>query len=75
MRVNPPNSAAHAFVPRIGDKERARYRTGFIPMDKGSDAVKAPEMNLWERPVYKPEKQGYMRSGANDFLSVKSKGF
>lgn len=73
MRVN-PTATLESFIPTTGDKVHAKYRTGFVPSQKDPDAVPAPAINIWEQPVYKPEPQGYQRPGANDFLSVKSKG-
>lgn len=73
MRVN-KEATLGSFPRSTGDKEQKKYRTGFVPLQKDPDAVQAPAMNLWERPVYKPQ-EGYVRPGANDFLSVKSKGF
>jgi len=74
MRVNPKNSL-EAFKNTLGDKERVKYRTGFVPSVKAIDAVPPPQMNLWERDQYVPPKNEYVRPGANDFLNVKSRGF
>ena len=73
LRVNREASLG-AFNNSTGDKEQKKYRTGFVPLPKDPDVVAAPAMNLWERPVYKLQ-EGYVRPGANDFLSVKSRGF
>ena len=73
MRVN-PNATLESFTPTTGDKVHAKYRVGFVPMEKDPDAVQSPQMSVWERPVYKPDHSGYVRAGANDFLSVKSRG-
>ena len=74
MRKNPDASLA-AVPNKLGDKNPAKYvRGGYVPMEKGPNAVPPPQMNLWERPVYVPE-QGYVRRGANDFLRVQSRGF
>jgi hypothetical protein len=75
MRVN-PNAGLAAVPNKLGDKNPARYvRGGYVPMEKGPNAVAAPAMNLWERPVYKPDNSKYIRPGANDFLTIKSRGF
>jgi hypothetical protein len=73
MRVN-REATLSSFNNSTGDKEQKKYRTGFVPLPKDPDAVPAPAMNLWERPVYKSQ-EGYVRPGANDFLSIKSRGF
>ena len=73
MRVN-KEATLGSFNNTTGDKEQKKYRTGFIPVPKDFDAVPAPAINLWKQPVYKPE-QSYVRPGANDFLSIKSRGF
>jgi hypothetical protein len=74
MRLN-PQATLESFANTTGDKNPAKYvRGGFVPMEKGPNAVPPPQMNLWERPVYVPE-QGYVRRGADDFLRVQSRGF
>lgn len=73
LRVN-KEATLGSFNNTTGDKEHKKYRTGFVATPKDPDVVAAPAMNLWERPVYKPQ-EGYVRPGANDFLSVKSRGF
>jgi hypothetical protein len=73
MRVNPV-ATLESFTPTTGDKQIAKYRTGFVPMEKDPDAVQPPQMNVWEQPVYKPDHSGYVRAGANDFLKLKSRG-
>jgi len=74
LRVNRETSLG-CFAVSIGDKERARYRTGFMPSAKEPNAVPAPRMSLWERGIYEPPKNEYVRPGANDFLNIKSRGF
>ena len=74
MRVN-KTATLGSFNNNTGDKERARYRTGFIPSNKDPEAVQAQQINIWKQPVYKPDKNEYVRPGANDFLAIKSRGF
>jgi hypothetical protein len=74
LRVN-PEATLESFTPTTGDKAHARIRTGFVPSVKAPDAVPPPQMNLWDRGVYKPDNSGYVRPGANDFLKLKSRGF
>jgi hypothetical protein len=75
MRVN-PNAGLAAVPNKLGDKNPARYvRGGYVPMQKDPNAVAAPAMNLWERPVYTPENHQPARRGADDFLRVQSRGF
>jgi len=73
MRVNPV-STLESFTPTTGDKEIAKYRTGFVPSKKDPDAVPPPKMSVWDRGVYKPDHSGYVRAGVNDFLKLKSRG-
>jgi len=72
MRVN-KEATLGAFANTTGTKVHKKYRTGFVPLPKAPDAVKAPAMSLWERPAYKPE-SGYIRPGANDHQRIKSRG-
>ena len=74
MRVN-PEATLESFTPTTGDKVHAKYRTGFVPMEKAPEAVPPNTMSVWDRGVYTPEKSGYVRAGANDFLKLKSRGF
>lgn len=73
LRVN-KQATLSSFNNTTGDKEHQKYRTGFVPLPKDPDAVPAPAINIWKLPVYKPEKT-FVRAGADDFLSVKSRGF
>jgi len=73
MRINKETTLG-AFANTTGIKENKKYRTGFVPLLKDPDAVPAPEMNLWERPVYVTSND-YVRPGANDHQRIKSKGF
>jgi len=73
MRVN-REATLGSFNNTTGDKEQKKYRTGFVPVPKDPDAVPAPAMNLWERPVY-VSTNDYVRPGANDHQRIKSKGF
>ena len=73
LRVN-PQATLKSFTNTTGDKAHAKERTRYVPTRKDPGAVPSPQMNVWKQPTYKPE-QGYVRPGANDFLSVKSRGF
>ena len=73
MRVNRP-APLESFAPTTGDKEQVKYRTGFVPSEKAPDAVPPNTMSVWEQPVYKPDHSEYVRAGANDFLTFKSRG-
>jgi hypothetical protein len=73
MRVNKETTLG-SFANSTGNKEQKKYRTGFVPLPKDPDAVPAPAMNLWERPVY-VSTNDYVRPGANDHQRIKSKGF
>lgn len=73
-RVNPPSTLT-SFNNRTGDKEQLKYRTGFVPSIKDPDAVKAPAMSIWKQPIYISDKSTYIRPGADDHLSIKSRGF
>jgi hypothetical protein len=73
MRVN-SHATLETFATSIGDKERARYRTGFVPSVKLPNAALPPSISIWEHPVYKPDNSGYVRPGADDHLKIKSRG-
>ena len=74
-RVNPHASSLSSFVSTVGNKEQAKYRTGFVPSVKDPNAVPPPSMSIWEQPVYKSPAPAYVRPGADDFLLCKSRGF
>ena len=74
MKVN-PTTGLGAFAMTAGDKAHKKVRTGFVPLPKDPDAALPNKMSLWERGFYESPKQGYVRPGANDFLSIKSRGF
>ena len=73
MRVN-PEVGLGSFANTTGDKAHKKVRTGFVPMRKDPDAVLPNTSSLWAQPVYVSPRAEYVRPGANDFLSVKSKG-
>jgi hypothetical protein len=73
LRVN-PEATLESFTPTTGDKVHAKYRTGFVPSVKDPDAVPPNTMSVWEREAYVPDKTGYVRAGANDHLTIKSRG-
>jgi hypothetical protein len=73
MRVN-LHASLQNFAQTIGDKESARYRTGFVPLEKKPHTALPPSINVWEQPVYKPDNSGYVRPGADDHLKIKSRG-
>jgi hypothetical protein len=73
MRVN-PTTGLGSFALTAGDKTHKKFRTGTVLLAKNPNAATTNQINIWEQPVYKSE-QGYVRPGANDFLSVKSRGF
>jgi hypothetical protein len=73
MRVN-PEVGLGSFAQTTGDKAHKKVRTGFVPLPKDPDAAPPNKMSLWERGFYESPKQGYVRPGANDFLSIRSKG-
>jgi hypothetical protein len=72
-RVN-PHATLESFANTTGDKAHAKERKGFVPSVKAPNAAPPPQMNLWERGVYKPDSSGYVRPGANDHLRIKSRG-
>jgi hypothetical protein len=74
LRVNPHNTL-ESFQNTTGDKAHMKERTGFVPSRRDPDAVPPATNSLWSQPVYVPPKQGYVRPGANDFLTIKSRGF
>ena len=75
MRTN-PNAGLGALPNKLGDKNPAKYvRGGYVPMQKDPDAVPPPQMSVWARAQYVPERVEPARRGANDFLRVQSRGF
>ena len=70
MRVNPHNTL-ESFSP----KRKHRATVGFVPMPRAPDVVPPTTNSLWAQPVYVPPKNEYVRPGANDFLTIKSRGF
>jgi hypothetical protein len=72
MRINKETTLG-AFANTTGTKVHKKYRKGFVPLPKDPDAVLAPAMNLWERPVYVPSND-YVRPGADDHQRIKSRG-
>lgn len=74
LRVN-PHATLESFTPTTGDKVHAKQRTGFVPSYKDPAAVPPPQMSIWARDSYVPEKSGYQRPGADDHLRYKSRGF
>ena len=73
MRIN-PTTGLGAFAVTAGDKAHKKLRTGAVLLVKDPNAAKPKTLNIWQQPTYKPE-SGYVRPGANDFLSIKSRGF
>lgn len=74
MRVNPETTLG-AFPLVHGDKVPKSHIAGnYVKRERDPNEALPPSMNLWKRPVYKPE-QGYVRAGGNNFLSIKSRGF
>ena len=73
MRVN-PDATLESFTNTTGQKEQAKYRTGFVPSVKDPDAVKAPAMSIWKRDDYVPDRSGYQRPGS-DHSHIKRRGF
>ena len=72
MRVN-LTTGLGSFAMTTGDKAHKKMRTGAVLLAKDPNAATPKTMNVWQQPTYKPE-SGYVRLGANDFLSIKSKG-
>ena len=46
----------------------------YAPRIKPDDEVRAPSINLFKLPAYKPEQSQFVRSGADDHLKFKSTG-
>ena len=75
MRKN-PNASLAAVPNKLGDKNPAKYvRGGYVPMQKDPDAVPPPQMNLWKRDKYVPERVEPARRGADNHFQYKSRGF
>ena len=66
------------FAITLGDKaqqKKDRAPTVFVPSVRDPNAVRAPQMSIWERPKYVPENVQPMRRGADDHMKFKSKGY
>lgn len=73
LRVN-PHATLESFTNTVGNKAHAKERTGYMPSPRDPDAVPSPEVNIWHQPVYVPENHQPARRGAENFLSIKSRG-
>jgi len=76
MRINKEVSLG-AFANTLGDvasKKKHRPSSVYVPTERDPDAVPPATNSLWAQPVYQPAPPAYMRPGANDFLSIQSKG-
>lgn len=73
MRVN-PNATLTSFTNTTGDKEQAKFRTGFVPLAKDPNAVPPATNSLWSQPTYKPDHSAYQRPGS-DHSHIKRRGF
>ena len=65
------------FAITLGDKaqrKKNRPSSVYVHTPRDPDLVPAPQMDMWSRGLYVPEKQGYQRPGADDHLKFKSKG-
>ena len=76
MRVN-KTAPLGAFVNNVSEKVPKRMRTENVTLivHKSPDTVPPPQMNIWARDQYVPERVEPVRRGANDFLRVQSRGF
>ena len=77
MRVNKPVGLG-SFANTLGDvaaKKRHRPSSVYVPAKRDPELVPAPTINIWEQPVYKSPAPAYVRTGADDFLRCKSRGF
>jgi hypothetical protein len=74
-RVNPHAISVQSFVRTTGEKEQSKYRTGFVPSSKDQNAALPNTMSWKNADTYVPPNNDPVRSGANDFLAVKSKGY
>jgi len=73
MRVNKETTLG-AFPLTYGDKVPKHHIAGdYVKRERDPNEALPPTMNLWERPVYKPQ-EGYVRLGANDHQRIKSRG-
>ena len=73
LRVN-PHATLESFTNTTGVKAHAKERTGFVPSIKDPNAVRAPELNIWQQAVYEPPPPAYVRRCADDHLQYKSRG-
>ena len=74
MKVN-KSVGLGTFAQTAGDLGQVKVRRGYVPVERDPDLVRAPTSSLWQRDSYVPPKNEYMRPGADDHLSIKSRGF
>ncbi|CAB4240693.1 hypothetical protein UFOVP38_59 [uncultured Caudovirales phage] len=75
LRVNPEATLGHVPV-KLGDKLPNKYTSGvYTPRERDPHEALPPNINVWEQPVYVPSNDQPARQGANNFLSIKSRGF
>lgn len=76
LKVN-KTTGLGTFATTLGDvaqKKKDRAPTVYVPSKRDPNAVPPPQMDMWSRGLYVPEKQGYQRPGADDHLKFKSAG-
>ena len=74
MRTN-PKATLESLPSKLGDKNPAKYvRGGYTPRQRDEHEAMPPSINVWKQPVYVPENTAPARRGADNFLSIKSKG-
>lgn len=74
MKVN-KSVGLGTFAQTAGDLGQVKVRRGYVPVERAPDLVRAPTSSLWKRDSYVPQNLTPMRPGADDHLSIKSRGF
>lgn len=75
LRVNPHNPNT-AFMPQGKDKNPARYVRGGAKLLPKLPGAALPNTMSWkDQGDYIPEPSAAPRSGSQDFLTIKSRGF
>ena len=75
IRVNVLNTNA-AFMPPGPDKNPARYvRGGVVLLPKLPGMALPNTISFKAQPVYQPDRNDPVRTGADDHLQYKSRGF
>ena len=64
------------FIPQNNNATHRRdlgLTEPWVPRERAENEALPPTSNIWNRPVYQPPEDTYIRPGAMDFKKIKSK--